>query len=239
MSGTNPHFFLTLHVLLTYSKRLHFFLFLLSTIVTMLSYLCSIFSHEPAYSTNAANVAVLFNPLMGVESSRALKRSLDTPSCSFVSDLSIINGKSVGESVASDALVRNVQEPTRKRSRMMKETKPRVRFYEVVDVVHIPSHADYSDEEHFRMWNTTNVIHQNAQRNILEWNYERRDWANAIEEQDMCYNEAKGEFVHPAVAQQCLFLREQCTRREDERVEKKAQIKKSKSSFNLLEAAQQ
>lgn len=61
----------------------------------------------------------------------------------------------------------------------------------------IPSHADYSGRVKTQYWSSPEEIYEMACRNLLEYQAEGYDYAQAVEEGQMFYVPETGELVHP------------------------------------------
>ena len=73
----------------------------------------------------------------------------------------------------------------------------RVRFDPNTRVYEIPSHKDYSVDEHKRIWTSTGDLLTNAQRNRREFSSEHWDWQQVKEESEMFFDKWTQEFIHP------------------------------------------
>ena len=73
----------------------------------------------------------------------------------------------------------------------------RVRFDPNTRVYEIPSHRDYSLDEHKRIWTSTADVICNAQRNRREFSSEHWDWQQVKEESEMFFDKSAQEFIHP------------------------------------------
>jgi hypothetical protein len=73
--------------------------------------------------------------------------------------------------------------------------KTSVFFDDIVSVVSIPSHSDYSERIRSRTWADRYEISAMASRNMLEFASEGWDWRNVAGDEDMLHIE--GELVHP------------------------------------------
>lgn len=69
-------------------------------------------------------------------------------------------------------------------------------FTEVVEVVHIPRHNDYSKRIRDQYWSSADEIYENAYRNLLEFEMEGH-WINAAEEDQMIRCQESGNLIHP------------------------------------------
>lgn len=73
----------------------------------------------------------------------------------------------------------------------------RVHFHKAVAVYEIPSHREYDEISHKKMWLSLCDLESSARRNTLEFWADGKDWRNACEETDMIQTR-RGELVHPA-----------------------------------------
>lgn len=73
----------------------------------------------------------------------------------------------------------------------------RVRFHSQVTVTLIPSHEDYNENTRKKLWSSYNEIKQNMIRNKIEFSADGRCWRTACEEDEMFFNHATGEYIHP------------------------------------------
>ena len=138
-----------------------------------------------------ASVDLLFNPLLGFEEATVN----DTKAFLSCERRKVVDRcdscETMDESSSCESKEIKVDVSTRKK------TKKRVRFNLDDDVVLIPSHRDYSDEEHSNIWSSTEEVKRNFNRCSEEFLYENRDWRNVLEEHEMYYDESKGESIHP------------------------------------------
>eukprot|EP00529_Nitzschia_sp_RCC80_P024139 CAMPEP_0113461090 /NCGR_PEP_ID=MMETSP0014_2-20120614/11352_1 /TAXON_ID=2857 /ORGANISM="Nitzschia sp." /LENGTH=448 /DNA_ID=CAMNT_0000352821 /DNA_START=238 /DNA_END=1584 /DNA_ORIENTATION=+ /assembly_acc=CAM_ASM_000159 len=74
----------------------------------------------------------------------------------------------------------------------------KLRFHNVVSVVEIPSHAQYSNRVKSSLWRDRHELNEMVQRNITEFDYENYDWKSVVEEADFYIDGSTGERVHPA-----------------------------------------
>eukprot|EP00529_Nitzschia_sp_RCC80_P024349 CAMPEP_0113464638 /NCGR_PEP_ID=MMETSP0014_2-20120614/13307_1 /TAXON_ID=2857 /ORGANISM="Nitzschia sp." /LENGTH=440 /DNA_ID=CAMNT_0000356731 /DNA_START=187 /DNA_END=1509 /DNA_ORIENTATION=+ /assembly_acc=CAM_ASM_000159 len=74
----------------------------------------------------------------------------------------------------------------------------KLRFHDVVSVVEIPSHAQYSNRVKSSLWRDRHELNEMVQRNITEFDYENYDWESVVEEADFYIDGSTGERVHPA-----------------------------------------
>ena len=73
----------------------------------------------------------------------------------------------------------------------------RVKFNETVDIVSIPSRHQFSNRIKRVYWSSKEEICSNAERNILEYEYEGWDYHNVVLDEDMYIDTATGALVHP------------------------------------------
>ena len=73
----------------------------------------------------------------------------------------------------------------------------RIRFYNKVTVMLIPSRHLYPKSMRQNIWGTMREIQDNARRNAIEFAAEGWDWRTAVED-DAMYLTADGERIHPA-----------------------------------------
>uniref|UniRef100_A0A7R9WWQ7 Uncharacterized protein n=1 Tax=Craspedostauros australis TaxID=1486917 RepID=A0A7R9WWQ7_9STRA len=72
-----------------------------------------------------------------------------------------------------------------------------VRFDPTVTILQIPTRHEYSNRIRHHLWTTGHEIRRMKQQNKLEFEFEGRDWKNVVLEDDMNYDAALGQFVHP------------------------------------------
>lgn len=72
-----------------------------------------------------------------------------------------------------------------------------IKFQCYVKVVEIPNRHGYTSQQQKRMWNDGKSIDDNAKRNRIEYEWERREWRNVPEEEDFC-TLGNGNIVRPA-----------------------------------------
>lgn len=146
-------------------------------------------------------VEQLFNPLMGFEreddgdsssscictscTACQIELSLRVSDCEQCQDSSIHCRKCGSETCRSQNQQRRVQ------------------FAESQDIITIPSHRDYTDEEVDNIWASPDEIEENANRNRLEYKYEGH-WRMVLEEEQfiLC---SDGKLYHPVTVG--LYLR--------------------------------
>jgi len=95
---------------------------------------------------------------------------------------------------------KNAQTENGERIKTEEETsnlKHRVRFSEVVEVVNIPSHTEYSNRIKLQYWSDAKEISEMAYRNFLEFESEGWNWENVLEEDEMIFCQETGGLVHP------------------------------------------
>ena len=76
-------------------------------------------------------------------------------------------------------------------------SKHRVQFNETVDILSIPSRHQFSNRIKRVYWSSKEEICSNAERNILEYEYEGWDYHNVVLDEDMYIDTATGALVHP------------------------------------------
>jgi hypothetical protein len=74
--------------------------------------------------------------------------------------------------------------------------KNRIRFFNKVYVVRIPSRDQYPDSIKKTIWGNLREISENARRNSIEFAAEGWDWRRAIEDDEM-YVDPSGDRIHP------------------------------------------
>lgn len=72
----------------------------------------------------------------------------------------------------------------------------KIRFTDCVDVVEIPHRHTYSVEEHQLMWTGSEQLQKNAERNSVEYEYERWNMESVIEENEFVIS-GDGQLIHP------------------------------------------
>eukprot|EP00586_Coscinodiscus_wailesii_P002970 CAMPEP_0172485778 /NCGR_PEP_ID=MMETSP1066-20121228/13965_1 /TAXON_ID=671091 /ORGANISM="Coscinodiscus wailesii, Strain CCMP2513" /LENGTH=220 /DNA_ID=CAMNT_0013251243 /DNA_START=28 /DNA_END=690 /DNA_ORIENTATION=- len=72
-----------------------------------------------------------------------------------------------------------------------------ISFNDNVSVVPIPMRNEYSDRVRGRLWTNVEEIHENAQRNLIEFAAEGYNWRDAKEDDEMYVCSATGDLVHP------------------------------------------
>lgn len=89
------------------------------------------------------------------------------------------------------------REPADQHSPPLRHQKPYgVQFVEHVCVTEIPNRNSYTLEQKQQMWNNSATIRNMAQRNMFEYNWEGRNWRQAMEEES--FFEYYGSLIHPA-----------------------------------------
>jgi hypothetical protein len=73
----------------------------------------------------------------------------------------------------------------------------KVKFNETVDVVSIPSRHQFSNRIKNVYWSNRYELQENAQRNILEYEYEGWDYHNVVLDEDMYIDSSTGALIHP------------------------------------------
>jgi hypothetical protein len=76
-------------------------------------------------------------------------------------------------------------------------SKHRVQFNETVDILSIPSRHQFSNRIKQVYWSSKEEICSNAERNIMEYEYEGWDYNNVVLDEDMYIDTATGALVHP------------------------------------------
>lgn len=74
-------------------------------------------------------------------------------------------------------------------------------FDDSVAVVPIPMRDEYSERVKERLWSSRVELHENAQRNAIEFASEGWDWRTVTEDEGMYRCSASGELVHPVHCQ--------------------------------------
>eukprot|EP00561_Arcocellulus_cornucervis_P004445 CAMPEP_0185826506 /NCGR_PEP_ID=MMETSP1322-20130828/31582_1 /TAXON_ID=265543 /ORGANISM="Minutocellus polymorphus, Strain RCC2270" /LENGTH=556 /DNA_ID=CAMNT_0028524235 /DNA_START=60 /DNA_END=1730 /DNA_ORIENTATION=- len=80
--------------------------------------------------------------------------------------------------------------------------KKRITFREQVRVTPIPMRSEYSHRIRDRLWTNRIELHENAQRNALEFSSEGWDWRTVTEDEGMYRCSVSGELIHPVHCQQ-------------------------------------
>eukprot|EP00571_Detonula_confervacea_P002602 CAMPEP_0172320698 /NCGR_PEP_ID=MMETSP1058-20130122/41184_1 /TAXON_ID=83371 /ORGANISM="Detonula confervacea, Strain CCMP 353" /LENGTH=221 /DNA_ID=CAMNT_0013036015 /DNA_START=194 /DNA_END=859 /DNA_ORIENTATION=+ len=75
--------------------------------------------------------------------------------------------------------------------------KKQVNFQESVIVAPIPMRGEYSDRIRSKLWSDAVEIHENIERNLVEFAAENRDWRRACLEDKMYTCGITGELIHP------------------------------------------
>uniref|UniRef100_A0A7S4IH93 Uncharacterized protein n=1 Tax=Odontella aurita TaxID=265563 RepID=A0A7S4IH93_9STRA len=74
-------------------------------------------------------------------------------------------------------------------------------FFDDVRVVPIPMRTEYSDRVRERLWSNRMELHENAQRNAVEFASEGWDWRTVTEDEGMYRCAVSGELIHPVHCQ--------------------------------------
>lgn len=93
--------------------------------------------------------------------------------------------------------------------------KRSIQFDSTVKVVCIPTRHEYSNRLKKCLWQDSEEIQENAERNIREFAAEGWDWHTVLENDDMFVDAVTGELVHP-----CWFAGEVDEEMETEEEEK-------------------
>ena len=83
----------------------------------------------------------------------------------------------------------------------------KIRFRDTVCIVEIPSHRDMDPTTIESIWSSVDEVHENAQRNSMEYHADGRDWQQVKEEDEMILDDLTGELVHPATWEDLLVDR--------------------------------
>ena len=83
-----------------------------------------------------------------------------------------------------------------------RKEKKRITFREQVRVTPIPMRSEYSHRIRDRLWTNRIELHENAQRNALEFASEGWDWRTVTEDEGMYRCSVSGELIHPVHCQQ-------------------------------------
>ena len=87
-------------------------------------------------------------------------------------------------------------EPLYLHPQLLYQREKSLQFFPLTNVVEIPSHRDYSDEDYNRMWNSSHHIQLNRERSVMEFEADQYDWRKATEEGS--FIAIDGELHHPA-----------------------------------------
>mmetsp|Transcript_23543 Transcript_23543/g.38961 ORF Transcript_23543/g.38961 Transcript_23543/m.38961 type:complete len:222 (+) Transcript_23543:52-717(+) len=85
-----------------------------------------------------------------------------------------------------------------------KKKSTRIAFDDEVSVISIPMRNEYSDRIKSRIWSNRYELHENAQRNALEFAAEGWNWRNVTEDEGMYICSVSGELVHPVHCQHLM-----------------------------------
>jgi hypothetical protein len=73
----------------------------------------------------------------------------------------------------------------------------KVQFNETVDIISIPSRHQFSNRIKNVYWSNRYELQENAERNILEYEYEGWDYHNVVLDEDMYVDTTTGALIHP------------------------------------------
>ena len=93
----------------------------------------------------------------------------------------------------------SIQEHEHQNKKKKKST--RIAFSDEVSVIPIPMRTEYSERIKSRIWSNRYELHENAQRNALEFAAEGWNWENVTEDEGMYICSVSGELVHPVHCQ--------------------------------------
>jgi len=82
-----------------------------------------------------------------------------------------------------------------------KKKSTKIVFDESISVIPIPMRSEYSDRIKSRIWSNRHELHENAQRNAVEFASEGWNWRNVTEDEGMYICSVSGELVHPVHCQ--------------------------------------
>jgi hypothetical protein len=86
-------------------------------------------------------------------------------------------------------------------TRKAKKQSTRIAFDDEVSVIPIPMRNEYSERVRSRIWSNRFELHENAQRNAVEFAAEGWNWRNVTEDEGMYICSVSGELVHPVHCQ--------------------------------------
>lgn len=104
-------------------------------------------------------------------------------------------------SSSNDNVVEETVEDVEKTSNASQKPKKGVSFSNKVMVVPIPLRHDYSRRMRQRLWTPAEEIHENAQRNAVEFSSEGWNCQDVVEEDDMYICSGTQELIHPVHVQ--------------------------------------
>jgi hypothetical protein len=90
-----------------------------------------------------------------------------------------------------------------------KKKTSRIAFDDQVSVIPIPMRNEYSDRIRSRIWSNRYELHENAQRNAVEFAAEGWNWQSVLEDDSMYICSVSGELVHPVHCQHLVATDEE------------------------------
>ena len=82
-----------------------------------------------------------------------------------------------------------------------KKRKRCITFRDHVRVTPIPMRSEYSHRIRDRLWSNRLELHENAQRNAVEFSSEGWDWRTVTEDEGMYRCSVTGDLIHPVHCQ--------------------------------------
>ena len=139
------------------------------------------------------------NPLPPSPADRSRSNSSDDSQPSMVTDSDNSNPEEYEEEAGSSSLIdysTQTRESLKLEQHLLYQKEKKLQFFPLVDVVHIPSHRDYSPQDHDRLWNSSQNTQTQLERNVVEFIADDCNWRKATEEGS--FIAADGHLHHPA-----------------------------------------